>query len=1049
MIKKILFLTIFSKKKYHKLLLYKKISVYLILQEVFTSLSKEIKKEDNMKPISTFIAAVAALGISCTWAESVKEFHVFLPQNSTWKGSVPMIYEDGKSRELTIDSEHCGWYYRRYVDEALPKKVFIYRDDDAAMNELIGMNGSWEDRENVTPISMDAMFDLYSTDPNFNGAVYFVADAEEASKLPSVDVGWFVNRPDVIGTCSFNLATIIYDTDASLHGAFSCTPEWHSGQTEDETKANDCYSATAKFPVVTSASAEMPCIGMTQGMVESTLELGENKKMKLTAKGKQCFGAQADSAFAAMFKHTEGVNEVSCQDIPFTQTTDGKYEFNSDYYTNPGTTVPGGFYPVEAPNNATMMSEKLPAARTKRNADAPQFFCTDETPNSKTPLGLRTIDEKEGVAKSNLICNGPGWNGGVNCEGFFAKGSEFVLGGDAIAKQISQALDVTWSGDGWGWSCPNEAPEGWTTFNSEIEKRNHHFCTESHGKFRYRKGLKLSVSGNDDIWVFVDNKLAIDIGGTHLAAPGHVDMDKFLTDAENGKFYDIDIFTCNRRAASSDLSIKANFTFFETGTTGISITSKSNMEDYIRNGNNHFKICRIKSGGSSCAAALHGSTDSENCGPHISEKITYVFSTDKTGQDATKIMIKESEFEKNPIQYNGGIDVSTPYDPIINEEILQQVLPSGKYYFIVKIGNDSKAIEINVKGNSGISIANREAVIVEENGNIGSTHEFKNQIMVSSPLSNGMPDITQLVPLYIADIIDPCSSSNCTDPLEMKRSPASSYSLQVSSDKVMFYEKKNGSLVAFNPNTTRKINNNGIDTIYATIPISEMETTKEKVSINVKGSSRKAEITFFVPHFVFVDANDTYNIIMTDKDSEPRIKGGVYAFYIVALNADDTPCTDCNFPISLGSKTSIGLNIVASTKVVNGRAVITLVSSVTYEKCTDNSCRGPATLQIVGPSPTLMQATYGNMQFKEGTISTPQETIKKSPFLVQAVAPQELSISTDNFTSGQAKRFAVMDMKGQVISAGELNGAETRVKVPVSGSYIVKVGTQHKRVNIK
>ena len=152
-------------------------------------------------------------------------------------------------------------------------------------------------------------------------------------------MGWYATQPDVTGNCRFNLATIIYDTDASLHGAFSCAPEWFSGQTEAQANANDCYSASAKFPVATSATAEMPCIGMTQGMVESSLD-PKNKKMTLTAKGKQCFGAQADSAFAAMFKHTEGVNEMSCFDVPFTQTASG-FEFNSDYYTSPGTTVPG------------------------------------------------------------------------------------------------------------------------------------------------------------------------------------------------------------------------------------------------------------------------------------------------------------------------------------------------------------------------------------------------------------------------------------------------------------------------------------------------------------------------------------------------------------------------------------------------------------------------------------------------------------------------------------------------------------------------------------
>ena len=134
-----------------------------------------------------------------------------------------------------------------------------------------------------------------------------------------------------------------------------------------------------------------------------------------------------------------------------------------------------------------------------------------------------------------------------------------------------------------GWSCDDEAsaPEGWPVFaigtetkaaqganathrwTSEVGKegnggRNQHFCAETHATFRFNKGLNLSISGNDDIWVFIDNKLAIDIGGTHLTAPGYVDLDKFMPNAIVDSLYDIDIFTCDRRTTSSNLSINTN-----------------------------------------------------------------------------------------------------------------------------------------------------------------------------------------------------------------------------------------------------------------------------------------------------------------------------------------------------------------------------------------------------------------------------------------------------------------------------------------------------------
>lgn len=65
------------------------------------------------------------------------------------------------------------------------------------------------------------------------------------------------------------------------------------------------------------------------------------------------------------------------------------------------------------------------------------------------------------------------------------------------------------------------------------------------------------------------------------------------------------------------------------------------------------------------------------------------------------------------------------------------------------------------------------------------------------------------------------------------------------------------------------------------------------------------------------------------------------------------------------------------------------------------------------------------------------------------VAPFEFDIVFDDDTPSLAKQYAVMDMKGQVLFTGELSGADTRVKVPTSGSYIVSVGYNYRQVNVK
>ena len=73
----------------------------------------------------------------------------------------------------------------------------------------------------------------------------------------------------------------------------------------------------------------------------------------------------------------------------------------------------------------------------------------------------------------------------------------------------------------------------------------------------------------------------------------------------------------------------------------------------------------------------------------------------------------------------------------------------------------------------------------------------------------------------------------------------------------------------------------------------------------------------------------------------------------------------------------------------------------------------------------------------------------KPSFRVKMTAPFEFEIVMDETLPSLAKRYAVMDMKGQVLSVGELSDKGARIKVPTSGSYVVKVGLGYRRVNVR
>lgn len=86
--------------------------------------------------------------------------------------------------------------------------------------------------------------------------------------------------------------------------------------------------------------------------------------------------------------------------------------------------------------------------------------------------------------------------------------------------------------------------------------RNFYFTSEVRYLFRYDgKSSTLSFNGDDDVWVFINGKLAIDLGGTHERASQSVSISGATYGLTAGNTYEIAVFQAERGPVESNYQL--------------------------------------------------------------------------------------------------------------------------------------------------------------------------------------------------------------------------------------------------------------------------------------------------------------------------------------------------------------------------------------------------------------------------------------------------------------------------------------------------------------